>query len=547
MAITSVAGASLTKNHSSGAGSPVQVSFTSQSYCGWVKIPSIGTERILFDHDGRLKIGIDTVGKIFLLLDGVNRFTGTTIIPTNKWVFWGFRRQSTTQHTITLTWLECVSNNPVVQPILTEINVTQSIAAGNPASFTVNIPAGCSICGFRYGVNGFNISTSAFAWATTSSSSYVWRPILRFPNDLYDHREISASSGDVTFNGMHNWDNQTGTIILDSNGDPEHLLDKICSAVLGVVTGLTLDTTHAPIPPSTQVTNNTVPLPITINTDVLPATARIDRVTIGAYAQLIDPDPSYPVFVLPDTWGFYRKTPDPTVYGPYEFAGDQYDYYDWSHFGAPSFGFAPGGINPSTGLPWTLADYYASIFYAGCKWGPWSGGGGFATAKCYTHRTIDAGIGVLYYGQSTPGTCGGGPPASVGTIIVDKIVTPNNGETFQFNAVNLTPNAFTLDDATLQQYDNVPAGNGYGITEIVPSGWTVSYNVSNGSPHDNIAVVAGDTVVVTVTNTKLPNLTSGIYKVVPGKRNDTLWNEDFEGETDVKIPNPFIKGPFIGE
>lgn len=35
-----------------------------------------------------------------------------------------------------------------------------------------------------------------------------------------------------------------------------------------------------------------------------------------------------------------------------------------------------------------------------------------------------------------------------------------------------------------------------------------------------------------------PNVTSGIYKLVPGKRQDTLWNENFDGTTDVKIPNP---------
>lgn len=33
-----------------------------------------------------------------------------------------------------------------------------------------------------------------------------------------------------------------------------------------------------------------------------------------------------------------------------------------------------------------------------------------------------------------------------------------------------------------------------------------------------------------------PNISSGIYKLVPGKHNDTLWTENFLGTTDIKIP-----------
>jgi len=40
---------------------------------------------------------------------------------------------------------------------------------------------------------------------------------------------------------------------------------------------------------------------------------------------------------------------------------------------------------------------------------------------------------------------------------------------------------------------------------------------------------------------------SGIYKIVPDKRNDTLWDQDLVNTTDVKIPNPFVKSALLGE
>lgn len=44
------------------------------------------------------------------------------------------------------------------------------------------------------------------------------------------------------------------------------------------------------------------------------------------------------------------------------------------------------------------------------------------------------------------------------------------------------------------------------------------------------------------------NPLSGIYKVVPGKRNDTLWESfDPEETEDVKIPDPFIKSALFGK
>jgi hypothetical protein len=44
------------------------------------------------------------------------------------------------------------------------------------------------------------------------------------------------------------------------------------------------------------------------------------------------------------------------------------------------------------------------------------------------------------------------------------------------------------------------------------------------------------------------NVNSGIYKIVPGKRDDTLW-EAFSPKRIklTKIPDPFIKTGLIGE
>lgn len=127
---------------------------------------------------------------------------------------------------------------------------------------------------------------------------------------------------------------------------------------------------------------------------------------------------------------------------------------------------------------------------------------------------------------------------STGTIRVDKFTIPSgHAQIFSFNAVGLTPNAFTLIHGQSHTYNNVLAGSGYGISETVPTNWSVSYSVSNGSPINNISVSAGELVVITVTDTLLPNDKSGIYKIVPGKRNDTLWVTFSPKVTlDVKIP-----------
>lgn len=67
----------------------------------------------------------------------------------------------------------------------------------------------------------------------------------------------------------------------------------------------------------------------------------------------------------------------------------------------------------------------------------------------------------------------------------------------------LSPDILSLADGDSHVYDPVPEGSGYSVAEpSLPSGYTlVGITVSNESPADNISVVDGETVTVTVVNT----------------------------------------------
>jgi len=138
---------------------------------------------------------------------------------------------------------------------------------------------------------------------------------------------------------------------------------------------------------------------------------------------------------------------------------------------------------------------------------------------------------------------------TTGTIVINKTTNPTGDPTlFTFNAGGgLTPATFQLADGGTQTYNNVPVGI-YSIEEVVPAGWSVDYDVSDGSPPNLLSLQAGEVIIINVTNTMTPNERSGIYKITPGKRNDTLWNDLTLGTTTVvKIPNPFVKTGLIGE
>jgi hypothetical protein len=105
-------------------------------------------------------------------------------------------------------------------------------------------------------------------------------------------------------------------------------------------------------------------------------------------------------------------------------------------------------------------------------------------------------------------------PGETGTIIVIKETVGGDTEEFDFTVTGdgLTP--FSLSDGEDITFDDLVPNSGYGVTETEEAGFVVSYNVSNGSPHDNITVGPSETVTVTVTNTPTGRIT--VQKVTAG-------------------------------
>jgi hypothetical protein len=99
--------------------------------------------------------------------------------------------------------------------------------------------------------------------------------------------------------------------------------------------------------------------------------------------------------------------------------------------------------------------------------------------------------------------------ATTGTIRVDKATVPDaSAQSFDFTASGgLSPATFSLTDGTSQTFSGVTVGSGYSIAETTVAGWSAAFTISNGSPPDNITVAAGETVVVTVTNTQAATTT----------------------------------------
>lgn len=166
-------------------------------------------------------------------------------------------------------------------------------------------------------------------------------------------------------------------------------------------------------------------------------------------------------------------------------------------------------------------------------------------------------LGTDKFGPSTSCTflriAGVTPPPTFGTITVMKTTLPGGlTQTFSFTAGGgLSPSSFDLiGDGDSQVFLSVPTGSGYSIVETPDDRYSTEYTVSNdpSNNNENITVDEDENVVVTVTNTLISSIGSGIYKIVPGanKRNDTLWNANTSGTTDVKIPNPFGTSGMIG-
>lgn len=101
------------------------------------------------------------------------------------------------------------------------------------------------------------------------------------------------------------------------------------------------------------------------------------------------------------------------------------------------------------------------------------------------------------------------PDDTPGTLIVQKIVVNSvDDETeFDINAGGgLDPATFSLADEGVQVFENVAPGT-YSIEEDAIAGYITTYEVSNDDEPDAITIDAGETVYVTITNTKVGSIT----------------------------------------
>ncbi|MCB9103025.1 MAG: hypothetical protein H6633_02130 [Anaerolineales bacterium] len=108
-------------------------------------------------------------------------------------------------------------------------------------------------------------------------------------------------------------------------------------------------------------------------------------------------------------------------------------------------------------------------------------------------------------------------PAGGGTIVIDKITDPSGDPqsfTFTLHLLDGTTQEFNLTDADDPVSVDVPAGNGYEVSENIPDGWTQTGSEctsdtrpGNPSTASNIKLQDGETVTCTFTNTKSPTPT----------------------------------------
>lgn len=145
------------------------------------------------------------------------------------------------------------------------------------------------------------------------------------------------------------------------------------------------------------------------------------------------------------------------------------------------------------------------------------------------------------------------PPAG-GTIIVNKVVVNGGPDGVEFDFTTsggLDPSTFSLQDGNGIEFTGLEPGT-YGVEEDPIVDYDTTYEVDPEFPNDAIEIAADETVTVTVTNTFTGtppiNPLSGIYEVIPLKRDDTLWVDfDPEETEDVKIPRPYVKTSIVGE
>lgn len=246
MSITSAAGATFTRT----TFLPNSSQWATVRLSQWVKTPSAGA-RTLVDYTSSLQIKLTAANRLELTLDGGVVGTGTTVIPNDTWAFWSYTKTASNVHTVKLRLQDGATT---AGSATTEITVTQAVVTTPPVSVTMHVPALCSVCSFKIAANPTDMTARSSEWLGTTAM--FWAPPLRFPNDVYDHREVSGG----WFATLHDWDSRTGSVTLDPD-DPGVLLNKLCSAVVGIAFG-TWDFVPSPntVAPGEPETTTLVPL-----------------------------------------------------------------------------------------------------------------------------------------------------------------------------------------------------------------------------------------------------------------------------------------------
>lgn len=139
----------------------------------------------------------------------------------------------------------------------------------------------------------------------------------------------------------------------------------------------------------------------------------------------------------------------------------------------------------------------------------------------------------------------------LGSIRLEKSTNIVSGQLFDFLTSGLTPINLQLSGGQSFTFEDLDPDQTYAIEEInLPTGWTqISVVVSNGSPISAIIVEPGMETTVVFTNNFGANQLSGIYKIEPGKTDDTLWIDlTPPGETfRRKIPDPTARTSMLGD
>lgn len=220
-----------------------------------------------------------------------------------------------------------------------------------------------------------------------------------------------------------------------------------------------------------------------------------------------------------------------------------------------------GDNQPSA--PWVAADLFTVDLE--------SGGTGYIRLKTDSivvysssgQYVPTAGTQILAYNTGTPAqiadvvnplTAGSGPnpgPKGICPLSDGGILVCNGSVVQRYSSVGALTQTYTPSPAAYTLADVDLSNDGDSIW-VMDSNQSMFYkfNLATGVQEDSFQTYLGrgssTSFIVYAGGGAASNPKSGIYKVTPNKRSDTLWNDDLSGTEDVKIPDPFFKTGYIG-